>query len=149
LPLLAPGVTSSRVMVVRAWLLLLLLLVSAVAGLAVGQSARAAPGAVPPCTTANCTPVTVSIPPPPAPSPSRPKVWAGLTRGEALTEFKKLIGVPSGFRLRGVKTVHALCDTFRAWKVWVPKHTDPWYIVDEGKKGFWVTEFAPALGCHP
>jgi hypothetical protein len=133
---------------VRAWLLPLLL-VPAVAGLAVSESVRAAPGALPPCTTANCTPVTVSIPPPPPPSPSRPKVWAGITRGAAITEFKKLIGVLSGFHLPGLRAVHALCETFRAWKVWVPKRTARWYIVDERTKGYWATEFAPALGCHP
>ena len=124
-----------------------LLLVPAFTGLAVCQSVWAAPGAAPPCTTANCTPVKVSLSPPPPSSPSRPKVWAGVTRGEAIAEFKALIGAPSDAHLPLLKTVHAQCKTFRAWKV--SDANTLLYIVDEKKKGYWVTGYAPALGCHP
>ena len=130
----------------RAWLLLLLL-VPAVTGLAVCQSVWAAPSAAPPCATATCPPVQVTLPPPPAPTP--PKAWAGITRREAITEFHKLINAPSRFRLPGLRAVHANCETFEAWKVWVPKHTARWYIIDERTKGYWVTPYAPAAGCHP
>jgi hypothetical protein len=93
--------------------------------------------------------VTVSIPP----LPFRPRAWAGITRGEAISEYKKLILHP-GFHLPGLRAVHALCDTFRAWKVWVPRHTPGWYNVDE-RKGrlaeFVGIEFIGASypGCSP
>ena len=132
----------------RAWLLPLLF-VSAVTGLAVCQSVWAAPGAAPPCTTATCPPVKVALPPPPPPSPTRPKVWAGLTRSEAIMEFKVLSGRPPDFHVPGIKTAHAQCQTFRAWKVWVVPSGYRWYIIDEKKNGYWVTPYAPAAGCHP
>jgi hypothetical protein len=135
---------------VRAWLLPLLL-VPAVMGLAVCPSVWAAPGAAPPCTTAYCAPVQVSLPPPPPSSPSHPKVWAGYTRGQAIAEFKWLIRAPSDAHLPLLKAVHAQCKTFRAWKVSDANTLDTLYIVDEKKKGYWVTggAYASALSCHP
>ena len=126
-----------------------LLLVPAVTGLAVSQSARAAPSAAPPCTTATCPPVQVTLPPPPAPAP--PKAWAGITRREAITEFKRVNGFIADAPLQGLKTVRAHCDTFEAWKVSATRlvYHRVLYIIDEKKKGYWETYYAPAAGCHP
>jgi hypothetical protein len=129
----------------RAWLLALLL-VSVVMGLAVCQGARAASSALPPCTGASCPPVTVSIPPPPPPPPSHPKVWAGFTRGEAISEYETLLYYPIDIP---VKAVHALCHTYRAWKVWSPKHPGL-YIIDERSKGYFAGYVGDrSLGCSP
>jgi hypothetical protein len=126
-----------------------LLLVPAITGLAVCQSAPAASNGGPPCTTANCNTVTVSIPTP----PPRPRAWAGITRVEAISQYEKLILHP-GFHLPGLRAVHALCDSFRAWKVWAPRHSPGWYIVDERKgtpAAFVGIEFSGAShrGCSP
>jgi hypothetical protein len=141
----------------RAWLLPLLL-VPAVAGLAVCESVWAAPSAAPPC-TANCKTVTVQIPTPPVPStrktPSAPKTWAGWTRGEAISEYKLLVAYPKGAPYP-IKAGHAICRTFRAWKIKMkaPGHPPGLYIVDERKgtpAGFVGYEFwgSSYPGCKP
>lgn len=130
-----------------------LLLAPAVAGLAVCESVWAAPSAAPPC-TANCNTVTVQIPPPPA--PSTPKTWAGYTRSEAISEYKTLFLLPK-YPPIPIKAVHAMCRTFRAWKIKIkaPKDNPPGlYIVDERKgtpAGFVGYEFwGPSYpGCNP
>jgi hypothetical protein len=89
----------------------------------------------------------VSLPPPPPPSPSRPKVWAGITRSEAITEYHQLLFIPTGIHLIRLKTAHAQCKTFRAWKIWA-KGLPLVYIIDEKKKGYWWSKWG-GVGCHP
>ena len=124
------------------------LLAPTLAGLVTCTGARAA---APPCTTSNCNVVTVSIPQPP---PAPPKVWAGITRAEAVSEFKTVMHVPFSF-FKLIRAVHAQCTLrlsgvqthSRAWKLTVHGKGVDLYIVDSHGTFYGVESHYP--GCHP
>jgi hypothetical protein len=126
----------------------LCLLASTLAGLTVCMGAGAA---TPPCTTSNCNVVTVSIPQPP---PAPPKVWAGITRAQAVSEFKTAMHVPP-LLFKLIRAVHAQCTIRvggtqahgRAWKLTVHGKGVGLYIVDSHGTFYGIED--PGGGRYP